>query len=61
MKMKNKYYTKSERQQLFLSVNGIEPLFYVGEYAVYKQSKKLNSLLDSYYIEFVIMKSKFMW
>ena len=58
MRMKNKFNTKSEKLQLFLSINGIEPLFYVGEYAVYKQTKKLNLLLDEYYIQFVIMKTR---
>lgn len=53
-----KYYTKSIKQQNYLSENGVEPKFYIGETAVYKYDKKLSQLLDRYEIKYTILKTR---
>ena len=53
-----RYYTKSIRQQNFLEENGVEPKFFLGETAVYKYNRKLQSLLDSYEIKYNILKTR---
>lgn len=54
-----RYYCNNIRLENFLSENGIEPRFYLGETAVYKYNKQLQELLDRYEIRYSICKSKY--
>lgn len=52
------YYTDSIQKQNYLAEKGIKPIMETGKTAYYRKSKQLSSLLDSYYIRYVLIKNK---
>lgn len=53
------YYCNNQKLENFLSENGLEPKFFLGETAVYKNNKQFQLLLDKYEIKYSICKSRY--
>lgn len=52
------FYTKSIGLQNFYEENGIQPIHYIGEYAIYNKTKNVERLFDLYWIKYNIFKEK---
>lgn len=48
----------SKRMRDFLEENGVYAVYEVGEVGYYRRSRKLSSLLDTYYIRTVLIPNK---
>lgn len=54
-----RFYCNNQKMENFLAEYGVEPRFYIGETAVYKNDKQLQLLLDKYEIKYSICKSRY--
>ena len=52
------FYTKSIGLQNFYEENGIQPVYHIGEYAIYNKTKNVERLFDLYWIKYNIFKEK---